>query len=47
MFCVFTEVLWRSMIKILLNKTTPRFQLLPMSKVDQTRIRIHEVPPLH
>ena len=31
------------MIQILLNKTTPHFQLLPMSKVDQ--LRIYEVPP--
>ena len=31
------------MIQLLLNKTTPHFQLLPMSKVDQSLLRIHEV----
>ena len=25
---------------------TPHFQLLPMSKVDQSLLSIHEVPPL-
>ena len=34
------------MIQLLLNKTTPHFQLLPMSKVEQSLLRIHEVPPL-
>ena len=34
------------MIQLLLNKTTPHFQLSPMSKVDQSYLRIHEVPPL-
>ena len=30
-----TEVMvWRKIIQLLLNKTTPHFQLLPMSKVD-------------
>ena len=33
---VFTEVLWHKMIQLLTNKTTPQFQLLPMSKVDQS-----------
>ena len=28
------------------NKTMPHFQLLPMSKVDQSLLRIYEVPPL-
>ena len=28
------------------NKTMPHFPLLPMSKVDQSYLRIHEVPPL-
>ena len=32
MFCVFTEVLWHKMIHLLLNKTMPHFQLLPVSK---------------
>ena len=41
MFCVS-----RKMIKLLLNKNTPHFQILPMSKVDQSYLRIHEVPPL-
>ena len=39
MFCVFTvftEVLGCRMIQFLLNKTKPHFQLLPMSKVDQS-----------
>ena len=26
---------WCKMIQLLLNKTTPHFQLLPMSKIDQ------------
>ena len=34
------------MIQLLLNKTTPPFQLLPMPKVDQSSLRIHEAPPL-
>ena len=46
MFCVFTKVLWRKMIQLLPDKTTP-FQLLPMTKVEQPYLRIHEVPPLH
>ena len=37
---------WRKMIQLLLIKTTPHFPLLPMSKVDQSQLRIHEVPPL-
>ena len=36
MFCVFTEVLWHKMIQLLLNKTTPHFQLSPITKVDQS-----------
>ena len=27
---------WRKRIQLLLNKTTPYFQLLPMSKVEQS-----------
>ena len=34
------------MMQLLLNTTTPHFQLLPMSKVDQSYLRSHEVPPL-
>ena len=34
------------MIQLLLNKTTPHFQLLPMAKIDKSSLRIHEVPPL-
>ena len=34
------------MIQLPLNKITPHFQLLPMSKVDRSYLRIHEVPPL-
>ena len=36
MFCVLTEVLWHKMVQFFSNKTTPHFQLLPMSKVDQS-----------
>ena len=36
MFCVSTEVLWPKMIQLLSNKITLHFQLLPMSKVDQS-----------
>ena len=46
MFCVFIGVLWLKMIHLLSNKITPQFQLLPMSKVDQSLFRNHEVPPL-
>ena len=46
MIYVSTEVVWRKMIQFLSNKTTPQFQLLPMSKVDQFLLRIHEAPPL-
>ena len=35
MFCVYTEVTAQD-DALLLNKTTPHFQLLPMFKVDQT-----------
>ena len=34
------------MTKLFSNKTTSHFQLLPISKVDQS-LRMHEVPPLH
>ena len=34
-FCVYTEVMAHD-DKATLNKTTPHFQLLPMSKVDQS-----------
>ena len=45
MFCVFTEV-WLKIIQLLLNKTSSHFQLLPMSKIDLSLLRIHEMPPL-
>ena len=45
MFCIYTEVMAQD-DKLLLNETTPHFQLSPMSKVDQSLLRIHEVPPL-
>ena len=35
MFCVVTEV-WLKIIQFILNKTSSHFQLLPMSKVDQS-----------
>ena len=35
-FTFFTEVLWRKMMQLLTNKTTPQFQLLPASKADQS-----------
>ena len=37
---------WRKMIQLLLNKTTPHFQILTLTKVDQSLLRILEVPPL-
>ena len=38
MFYVYTEVMaqYDNSCIVLLNKTTPPFQLLPMSKVDQS-----------
>ena len=37
MFCVYTEVMAQDdTVRLLLNKTTPHFQLLPMCKVDQS-----------
>ena len=36
MFCVYTEIMAQDVTVTLLNKTTPHFQLLPMSKVDQS-----------
>ena len=33
-------------LQLLLNRTTTHFQLLPMSEIDQSSLRIHEVPPL-
>ena len=39
--------LWRKIIQLLLNKTMPHFQLLPMSKADHSNYAfITEVPPL-
>ena len=35
MFCVYTEIMAQD-DTVTLNKTTPQFQLLPMSKVDQS-----------
>ena len=35
-FCVYTEVMAQDVIVIFLNKITPNFQLLPMSKVYQS-----------
>ena len=34
------------MIQLPSNKITPHFQRLPMSKVDQSYLRTHEVPSL-
>ena len=45
MFCVYTEVMAQD-DTVTFNKTTPHFQLLPVSKVDQSSFYIHEVPPL-
>ena len=45
MFCVYIEIIAQD-DKFLLNETMPHFQLLPMSKVDQSKLRIHEAPPL-
>ena len=37
MFCMYTKVMAQDdTVIILLNKTTPHFQLLPMSKIDQS-----------
>ena len=36
MFSVYTEIMAQDDTATLLNKTTPHFQLLPMSKVDQS-----------
>ena len=37
MFCVYTEIMAQDdTVQLLLDKTTPHFQLLPMSKVDQS-----------
>ena len=35
MFCIYTEVMVQDDI-VIMNKTTPHFKLLPMSKVDQS-----------
>ena len=45
MSCVYTEVMAQG-DSITLNKATPHFQLLPMSKIDKSKLRIHELPPL-
>ena len=34
------------MIQLLLNNPPPHFQLLPMAKVDNSSVRIHEEPLL-
>ena len=44
MFCVYTEVMVQD-DTVTFDITPPHFQLLPMSKVDQSLLRIHEVPP--
>ena len=36
MLCVYTRMLWHKMIQLLSNKIKPHFQVLPMSKVDQS-----------
>ena len=35
MFRIYTEIMAQG-VTVTLNKTTPHFQLLPMSKVDQS-----------
>ena len=45
MFCVYTEVMALN-DKLLLNISMSHFQLLPMSKIDQSQLGIYEVPPL-
>ena len=42
-FCVYTEVMAQD-DTVTLNKTTPHFQLLPISKVAQSLLHVHEVP---
>ena len=34
------------MLQLSSKEITPHFQLLPVSKVDQSYLDIHEVPPL-
>ena len=41
LLCIFETI-----IQLFFDKTTPHFQLLPMSKIHQTKLRIHEAPPL-
>ena len=36
MFCVFTKVLWRKVIQLLLNKIMHYFHFFPVSKVDKS-----------
>ena len=43
---VLTIRCYGTMIQLSSNKITPQFQLLPMSKIDQSYLRIHDVPPL-
>ena len=45
MFCLITEVVAQDE-QLFFNKTIPNFQRLPMSKVDQSYLHVHEVPPL-
>ena len=45
MFCVYIEVMAQD-DAVTFDKTTPHFQLLSMSKVGHSLLRIHEVPPL-
>ena len=45
-FCVYTEVMAQDDTVTFEKKNTAHFQPLPMSQVDQSLLRIHEVPPL-
>ena len=45
MFSVYTEVIAQD-DTVTFDKTTPHFQLLPMSMFDQSLLRIHELLPL-
>ena len=44
MICVFTKVMAQDNTVYTFNKTTPHFQLLPMSKIDQSLTVTKKVP---
>ena len=47
LFCLrFKDYIMAKVILLLLNKTTPHFQVFPMPKVDQSLLRMHEASPI-